>query len=183
MVSAVYIPAMILVRHGNAGSKAAWHQADELRPLSDLGLAQTQSLVTTLADEEITTVWCSPSVRCQQTVEPLAAADGLRVRTTDRLSTAANPAWLLAWLRRIGTEAPVVFCTHGEVLTALYAAARRIGAVEVATRKQTEKGALWRVSAHPHRPGGPLQLAYTPPSPTRWATTLPAVHPALADAR
>ena len=59
---------MILVRHGNAGSKAAWPQADELRPLSDLGLAQALSLVATLAADDITAVWCSPSVRCQQTV-------------------------------------------------------------------------------------------------------------------
>ena len=173
---------MILVRHGNAGSKATWHQADEMRPLSDLGLAQAQSLVATLAADDITSVWCSPSVRCRQTVEPLAAAHGLQVRTSALLSKTVHPARLLAWLRDIGADAPTVVCTHGEVLTALYAAARKAGVVEVVTRDQTPKGALWRLSAHPHRPGGPLQLAYTPPTPTRGSSTSREAHPALRGA-
>lgn len=173
---------MILVRHGNAGSKAAWPHSDELRPLSDLGLAQAQSLVTTLAADDITAVWCSPSVRCRQTVAPLAAAHGLHVRTSAYLSKAANPARLLAWLQDIGADAPVVVCTHGEVLTALYAAARKARIVEVATRGTTAKGALWRLSTHPHRPAGPLQLAYSPPVPTRGSSTSREVHPALRGA-
>ena len=173
---------MILVRHGNAGSKAVWPHADELRPLSDLGLAQARSLVTTLAADDITAVWCSPSVRCQQTVAPLAAAHGLHVRTSAYLSKTGNPARLLAWLQDIGADAPVVVCTHGEVLTALYAAARKARIVEVATRDQTAKGALWRLSSHPHRPTGPLQLAYTPPDPTRGSSFSREVHPALRGA-
>lgn len=111
-------------------------------------------------------MWCSPSVRCRQTVEPLAAARGLRVRTTAWLSSTANTPPLLAWLQEAGADAPWVVRTHGEVLTALYTAAREAGIVEVATRSRTAKGALWRLRNHPHRPDGPTQLAYTPPSPT-----------------
>lgn len=137
-----------------------------MRPLSTLGLAQAQSLVTTLADDEISLVWCSPSVRCRQTVEPLAVSRGLRVRTTALLLSTANTARLLAWLQEVGADAPWVVCTHGEVLTALYTAAREAGLVEVATRSRTAKGALWRLRSHPYRPEGPTQLAYTPPSLT-----------------
>ena len=161
------MPGVILLRHGHAGTKAAWHRADELRPLSPLGLAQARSLVSTLTVDEITTVWCSPSVRCRQTVEPLAAARGLHVRSSARLARNAHPARLLTWLLEAGVGAPWVVCTHGEVLTALYDTARRTGLVEVTTRKTTPKGAFWRVAAHPDRPGGPSQLAYTPPSPAR----------------
>lgn len=174
---------MILVRHAHAGSKAAWHQADEMRPLSTLGLAQAQSLVTTLAADDITTVWCSPSVRCRQSVEPLAAARGLHVRTSSQLSKTAHPAWLLAWLQDIGADAPWVVCTHGEVLTRpLHRRPQGRGRLEVATRDQTAKGALWRVGTHPHRPDGRLQLAYTPLTPTRWSSPSKETHPALRDA-
>ena len=159
--------AVILVRHGHAGRKAASHAADEMRPLSTQGLAQVQSLVATLADDEITEVWCSPSVRCRQNVEPLAAAHGLHVRTSPRLSKTTHPTLLLAWLQEAGVDAPWAVCTHGEVITTLYNTARKAGLVEVATRASTAKGALWRLGTHPHRPHGPIQLRYTPPSPIR----------------
>ena len=161
------MPCVILLRHGHAGTKAAWHRADELRPLSPLGLAQARSVVSTLAHDEITTVWCSPAVRCQQTVEPLAAARGLHVRTSARLSRNAHPARLLTWLLEAGVGAPWVVCTHGEVITALHDTARRAGLVEVTARKTTPKGALWRLDPHPDRSDGPLGLSYTPPSPAR----------------
>ena len=136
-----------------------------MRPLSTLGLAQAQSLVTTLAADDITEVWCSPSVRCRCTVEPLAAARGLNLRTHPRLSRTTHPTLLLSWLQQIGADAPWVVCTHRDVLTALYTTAHHAGITEAATRTTTAEGALWRVSTHPHRPYGPTQLAYTPPPP------------------
>lgn len=133
-----------------------------MRPLSTL--AQAESLMTTLAADEITTVWCSPSVRCRQTLEPLAGARGLHLRTSARLSKTAHPARMLAWLQTAGPDAPWVVCTHGEVLTALYNTARR------------GRGRRGR-HPQPDREGRPLAAEPAPPPPRR---THPAhLHPTL----
>lgn len=153
---------MILVRHAHAGAKATWRGPDEMRPLSPTGLAQAGSLVAMLAVDEVTHVWCSPAVRCRQTVEPLASARGLVVRTSSHLSKAGHPRRLLAWLQEAGVDAPWVICTHGEVLTALHAVGRREGVVGTAPRSSTAKGAVWRLSA---TAPGPVRMGYTPPRP------------------
>lgn len=148
-----------------AGSKATWRGADEMRPLSTLGLAQARSLVTTLAGDTVTALWCSPSVRCRQSLEPLAAALALPERTTARLSKTAHPRRLLTWLQEVGVDASWVVCTHGEVITALYAATRHAEIVGLAPRTPTEKGAVWRLGTDSGYPSRLVHLAYTPPSP------------------
>lgn len=68
--SGVYGPAYDAGPSRHAGTKAPG--APPTRRA--LGLAQARSLVDTLAGTDITAAWCSPSVRCRQSVEPLATA-------------------------------------------------------------------------------------------------------------
>ena len=75
-----------LVRHGEAGDRHAWHDPDELRPLTEEGWRQAKALVDLLADAEIDRLLSSPYVRCVQTLEPLAEARGLPVETTPVLA-------------------------------------------------------------------------------------------------
>jgi broad specificity phosphatase PhoE len=154
---------VILVRHAHAGNKAHWDEDDVLRPLSARGLAQAASLAFGLAGDDISVAWSSPTVRCRQTLEPLAAARGLRVQDHALLAKDAPVDALLDWLLASPAE-PWVLCTHGEVFRALLVAARASGLV-AAEALVTEKGAGWRVR---RRPDGVTDLAYLPPLARRW---------------
>ncbi|RBY87143.1 NUDIX hydrolase [Blastococcus sp. TBT05-19] len=72
-------PALVLVRHGKAGSSDAWEGPDELRPLTRNGEEQARQLAQVLPLLGPTTVATAAPLRCRQTVEPLAARLGLEV--------------------------------------------------------------------------------------------------------
>jgi broad specificity phosphatase PhoE len=152
---------VILVRHAYAGSKAYWRHDDELRPLTDRGLAQADALVESLAEDDISVVWSSPAVRCRQTVEPLAVERGVSVRDHPLLAKDAPVDALLDWLLA-QPSAPWVLCTHGEVIDGLLFVVRSSGLV-TAPARVTEKGAAWRVTQHED---GAISLEYVPPA---WA--------------
>ena len=61
-----------LVRHGDAGDKRSWDGPDVGRPLSPAGFRQAEGLVVRLEDYPVERILCSPTVRCHQTVQPLA---------------------------------------------------------------------------------------------------------------
>ena len=140
---------MILVRHAHAGSKSKWDGPDELRPLSDLGRRQAESLVTALAAEPVEVLWSSPTARCEQTLAPLARARGLTVTRTGALAPDAPVEELLRWLLDAGGQARWALCTHGEVLDALHEAAVRTGVRQLVPKPGTEKGGAWIVPAQP----------------------------------
>jgi broad specificity phosphatase PhoE len=152
------VEIVILVRHAHAGDKTHWHQDDALRPLSEWGLAQAASLARSLAEDDISVVWSSPAVRCQQTVEPLAAERGVSVQDHLLLAKDAPIGALLDWVLA-HRSAPWVLCTHGEVFQVLLDPARSSGLVS-APAIETEKGAAWRVKRHQN---GATGLQYLPP--------------------
>ncbi|QTE28102.1 SixA phosphatase family protein [Pengzhenrongella sicca] len=151
---------MILVRHAHAGTKASWHRDDGLRPLSRCGHAQAVSLVVALAGDRVDTLWASPTVRCQQSLAPLARARGMRVQDAGLLAKDTQVDRLLQWLLD-HEQAPWVLCTHGEVFAALLVAGRSAGVITTEVRV-TEKGGAWRVTRDFDRP---VHLEYLPPSP------------------
>ena len=156
--SAPRVADVILLRHAYAGHKADWDRDDALRPLTARGLAQAESLVRSLADDDITVVWTSAAVRCRQTVEPLAAARGLVVQDHALLAKDVPVDDLLDWILS-NPSAPWALCTHGEVLRELIIVARSSGLV-TAPARATEKGAAWRVRRHED---GATALEYVPP--------------------
>jgi broad specificity phosphatase PhoE len=148
-----------LVRHGSAGDRRAWHDADDLRPLDDEGRRQAKALVGLLAEAVIERLLSSPSLRCVQTLEPLAEARGMPVATTLVLAEGAGGAGAVELLS--GDEA-LVACSHGDVIDEaldLLAAAgvalegRPLGAPQGAGSRhagapqgafaETPKGATW----------------------------------------
>ena len=104
----------VLLRHASAGERDDWDGDDELRPLDARGRRQAAALAELLQPFEVRRVVSSPYVRCVQTVEPLAAALGLRVEQDDRLAEGEGAA-AAALLREDG----VVCCTHGDVVEAV----------------------------------------------------------------
>jgi len=150
---------VILVRHGHAGNKAAWHDDDDLRPLSTRGLAQAAGLVVTLTDEPVSAAWTSAALRCRQTLEPLAAERDLPVHDHPLLGKAAPAHELLEWLLAHEAEHWVV-CTHGEVFKSLAVEVRAAGLINDIPEVSTAKGAAWRVAWHQD---GSTALDYLPP--------------------
>jgi phosphohistidine phosphatase SixA len=110
----------VLVRHADAGLRSEWQGSDQWRGLTDVGHAQARSVAGMLRELPIMQVLSSPSLRCRQTVVPLALQQGLDV----------EPCWALD--SRVGAEAVLdlltdpatvssVLCTHRENLQSLFA--------------------------------------------------------------
>jgi 8-oxo-dGTP diphosphatase len=132
---------LLVVRHADAGDKSTWEGPDRLRPLSSRGHRQADGLVVRLEDFPVERILCSPTLRCQQTVEPLARDRLLRIETVPALGVDASPAQLLALFWEL-ERCNLVLCTHGEgiglLLTRLLA-----GALVVEDPLEWPKGSTW----------------------------------------
>ncbi len=118
-----------LIRHAHAGSRSAWDKADHKRPLSPRGEGQAKAVAAALADAGIDELWSSPSLRCRQTLVPLAEATGLEVQVVDVLDEGNDgPPALDALLAAAAEGRVVAACSHGDVIPAVVATATRRGA-------------------------------------------------------
>ena len=86
---------LLVVRHAEAGDKSTWTGPDTLRPLSPSGHLQAEGLVVRLEDYPIERILCSPTLRCRQTVQPLARDRMLEIEPVPALGVEASPAQLL----------------------------------------------------------------------------------------
>jgi broad specificity phosphatase PhoE len=111
---------LLVVRHADAGDTRSWTGPDRLRPLSPTGRRQAEGLLIRLEDYPIDRILSSPTLRSQQTVQPLADDRFLEVEPLAALGMDAGPTQLRAlfWDRRLHN---VVLCTHGEVIGRLLA--------------------------------------------------------------
>lgn len=118
-----------LIRHAHAGSRSAWDKADHKRPLSERGQGQARAIAAALADAGIDTLWTSPSVRCQQTLAPMAKELGLEVEVVDVFDEGHDgPPALDALLAAAAKGKTVAVCSHGDVIPSVVATATRRGA-------------------------------------------------------
>jgi 8-oxo-dGTP diphosphatase len=146
-----------LVRHAKAGDRDAWTEDDRLRPLTKKGRIQAEGLVGLLADREIDRILSSPSVRCVQTVRPLALARGLAIEEVDALAEGTPAREAIELLRSTGGG--VVACSHGDVIPAVVTSLERRG-LEQADPPGWKKGSTWILE----RDGGLFTTArYLPP--------------------
>ena len=106
---------LLLVRHAHAGDKTRWQGPDRLRPLSLAGQAEADGLVVRLEDYPIWRILTSPTLRCHQTIEPLARDRRLRIEPEVTLDVDADLGRVLALLEAPRLQDTVV-CTHGEVI-------------------------------------------------------------------
>jgi 8-oxo-dGTP diphosphatase len=130
-----------LVRHGKAGDRSKWEGPDDLRPLSKGGRKQAEKLVDQLADATIDRIVTSPSVRCRQSVEPLAEQRRLPVDLADELAEGAPLADALRLIEKVAHE-HAVLCTHGDVAGDLLHHLDRTG-VPLGDVVTSEKGSTW----------------------------------------
>lgn len=105
---------LLLVRHAVAADRRDWDGDDEGRPLKKRGRRQADALVGLLADIELTRVLSSPSLRCMETVTPLAGARGLVVERCDDLAEGSTHVAVELVRSMLGTDAAL--CSHGDVI-------------------------------------------------------------------
>jgi 8-oxo-dGTP diphosphatase len=143
---------IVLVRHAEAVPRKGWNREDERRPLTRLGLAQSDGLLDVLADIEVEQLLSSPAVRCTATLAPLASKRDMRVKTSRRLFEGHGEDALDLALDAVGD---VLMCTHRDVIELVLRELRVLG---------------WPVPQHPHRQKGSTWLlsrescAYLPPA-------------------
>jgi broad specificity phosphatase PhoE len=106
---------LLVVRHADAGDKRGWEGPDMLRPLSSTGHRQAEGLVVRVEDYPVDRILWGPTLRCRQTVEPLARDRLLPVEPVPTLGVEPSPAQLLALFWDLELQNSVV-CTHGEAI-------------------------------------------------------------------
>ena len=139
-----------LIRHAHAGDRAKWSGPDDQRPLSDKGWRQARGLVALLAAEQIDAIATSPSLRCAQTVQPLAGARALAVDDVDVLLEGHNPREAFAWLEAQAAAGSIAACSHGDIVPAVLDLAAAAGAALPAERRW-QKGSTWVLETEQRR--------------------------------
>lgn len=134
---------LFLLRHAAAGDRNKWEGNDAVRPLNKKGRRQAASLATYLGSQGIERIYTSPSTRCVQTAEPLAAVIGAKVIEHDALAEGPDidGAYGLAD-ELVGYNA--VLCTHGDVIPAVINRMMWAG-LTLESRFYCSKGSIWEV--------------------------------------
>jgi 8-oxo-dGTP diphosphatase len=78
-----------LIPHCTSVTRDGWAGSHDVRPLAELGMRQAEALVAAIGSGA-DGIYSSPTVRCRQTVEPLAAAAGLPVQDLTELYEAGD---------------------------------------------------------------------------------------------
>lgn len=135
---------LYLVRHAKAGDRSRWTGDDVLRPLSGKGRRQAVSLCERLLPlvgvRSEALLLSSAYLRCQQTLEPLAARLHSQVHADDRLTEGSGFEGVLAMISDIPDGS--VMCSHGDVIPDVIAALER-RRTRLMTPPDWRKGTVW----------------------------------------
>jgi phosphohistidine phosphatase SixA len=149
--------AFYFIRHAKAGNPDDWDGDDDVRPLSKSGIKQAEALVSVFAPYPVSAVLSSPSLRCVQTVEPLARARHLVIQKTPTLAVGMGLKGALRFLQDPEVR-DVVLCTHGDVVQELVEDLIKRRIVK-ASQGGLEKGSAWVVEVEK---GSPVRARYIP---------------------
>lgn len=114
---------VLLVRHGDAGSRASWQGPDDLRPLNAVGERQAAAIAAVVPMYGPVQVAAAQPLRCVQTVAPLAQVIGVAVDPAPGLSESTyegDPGPATAYLGTlVDAGRPVAVCSQGGVIPGL----------------------------------------------------------------
>ncbi|HET9442655.1 MAG TPA: histidine phosphatase family protein, partial [Acidimicrobiales bacterium] len=136
--------AVLLVRHAAAGGPRPGTQ-DHVRPLSPRGRRQAEGLVGLLAPFRPARILSSPSLRCVETVQPLAARLGLAVEEAEELAEGRGAAGIALVAGPGAGPGALVLCSHGDVVPELLwaLAAEAVEAAAGDGEPRCQKGSTW----------------------------------------
>ncbi|MEX5633496.1 SixA phosphatase family protein [Parafrankia sp. FMc2] len=172
---------VVIVRHALALPKKTWTGEDVARPLTARGIRQAAAFATVITrDLAVRQVLTSPTLRCEQTVAPLADARGLPLRRSAMLGVNGSTEALLDLLASDETDGSVL-CTHGERINDLFRAWQARGwRGWPGADGRTRKGDAWLLRGQPaldatveylatpdHRDLGPVRHRQVSTDPSR----------------
>jgi 8-oxo-dGTP diphosphatase len=157
LLDAVTLSTFYFVRHAKAGGREQWTGDDSLRPLTNKGQKQAEKLVAIFESFPITAVYSSPSVRCVQTVEPLARARGLKVKQSESLAEGQGLKGAMQFIGDPKLDHSVLGC-HGDLTWELVEDLVRRKVVK-AGEGGLEKGSTWVVD---FEKGVPVKARFIP---------------------
>ncbi len=133
-----------LVRHGKAGSRRDWKGPDDERPLSKRGRRQAEALVDLLADRGIVSVFSSPSVRCVQTVEPVAEKLGMAVDLRPELGEGTAKDDVVGFVGGL-TSMTAAVCSHGDMIPVILDMLAADHGLDLPDDYPCAKGSVWEL--------------------------------------
>lgn len=136
--------ALLIVRHAHAGDRKSWEGDDRLRPLSERGHKQAESIARKLAPYRPDRILTSPALRCRQTVEPLGETTATPVETDDRLFEGPTRSDIETLLDDAARKKTTVLSSHGDVVPALLHELSARG-MDHEDRFLWQKGSTWVV--------------------------------------
>lgn len=149
-----------LVRHAHASDKSKWKKNDDVRPISKKGHEQVESLVMRLVRTPLNGIVSSPSLRCEQTVGPLAQRLGLKVKQSKLLRHDVAPDDVMRLIKKAkGTR--TVLCSHRETIGPLMEHLAADPNVEVSGKLKWPKGSIWELTT---RRGRVTEARFIPPA-------------------
>jgi len=151
-----------VVRHAKAGSRLDWRGGDDDRPISVKGHRQAARLHAHLGVATVRHIVSSPSLRCVQTMRPMAQALSVPIEERDGLREEVDAATPLALVT--GLAGPSVVCTHGNIMQDLVFAASLVR--PLTGSYGWKKGSTWILERDAGRPVG---ARYVPPPRDRIA--------------
>jgi 8-oxo-dGTP diphosphatase len=116
--------ALAVVRHASAGDRDAWPGDDRDRPLDPLGQAQAAGLAPVLTAYGVRRAVAAALLRCRATLEPAAAAAGLRVQEEPAITAATfaqDPDAGIAAALELARGPAAALCSQREVIADLVA--------------------------------------------------------------
>jgi 8-oxo-dGTP diphosphatase len=132
-----------LVRHAQALTRCEWGQSDDIRPLTKKGIKQAAGLVAQLSEQPVKRILSSPSIRCRETVRPLAEEVGVEIEFHDALLEGARIDRALALLAEVALEhGDIVLCSHGDVIPDVLRRLRSRG-MKLRDKPRWPKGSAW----------------------------------------
>jgi phosphohistidine phosphatase SixA len=150
--------SLLMVRHADAGDRAAWTGDDRRRPLSATGRRQSEALVEQYEGRDLQRILSSPARRCTDTVEPVAVVRGLEVEEHEALAEGAPFDQIDALLRELA-DTDALLCSHADVIGSIVTALRH-REVNLGNAPSARKAATWIVDTWPD--AGRVELLPTP---------------------
>ena len=139
--------AVLLVRHGKAGSSDRWHGPDGKRPLTSAGRGQARRLAEVLPLFGPVSVGSATPLRCRQTVAPLAERVGLPVaerREFGEPEFGGDPQEAMdAVVRALAAPGVDVVCSQGGTIPAVLQALGVQGHGVTGLLPPAAKGSVW----------------------------------------
>lgn len=132
-----------LIRHANAGKRTKGDAVDHDRSLSGRGRGQAAQITRDLLRTPISRIESSYYARCEQTVEPLAAALDLPIGHEPSLVEGGAPEQTIDFLHSLHNDAAVL-CSHGDIISGVLGQLAAEG-VEFDSPLAWQKGSMWEL--------------------------------------